>query len=163
MLNGCYKFIFRLFLFLKLFFVMGISWVFELISRICSTEGGGSYWYLWVPADLLNFAQAVSVFFIFAAKRENILFIARKYPSTRHQLYRVLRWRLCRVDAVDIEQTEMTTTERGTTFKGRFSSFGLTRKLSSVSTYSNDNRRKYSTTSVDDTAETKQTQDQTKV
>jgi hypothetical protein len=76
----------RLILFLKLFLVMGISWIFEVISWAGSDPDSTKDWYLWIPFDLLNFIQAVSTFFIFAAKRENLLLISRKYPKTRSTL-----------------------------------------------------------------------------
>jgi hypothetical protein len=56
--------LFRFFLYLKLFVVMGINWVAELISFMCG--GPQEIWYL---PDIANTLQGVFIFVIFVCKR----------------------------------------------------------------------------------------------
>lgn len=66
----------RLVLFGKLFIVTGISWSLELVTSPLPKE-------YWIIFDLYNLIQAVLIFMIFAAKRENVIFLYHKYPSAR--------------------------------------------------------------------------------
>ncbi|CAL8095353.1 unnamed protein product [Orchesella dallaii] len=67
-------------LFLKLFFVMGVTWIFEVISWAAS---GNGYYAYWVVFDLMNVLRALAVFLIFVCKPDIILALEGKYPSLK--------------------------------------------------------------------------------
>ncbi|ODM89681.1 G-protein coupled receptor Mth2 [Orchesella cincta] len=67
-------------LFVKLIFVMGVTWIFEVISWAAS--GNGYHWY-WVVFDLMNVLRALAVFLIFVCKPDIILALEGKYPCLK--------------------------------------------------------------------------------
>ncbi|OXA59513.1 putative G-protein coupled receptor Mth-like 1 [Folsomia candida] len=64
-------------LFFKLFFVMGVFYIFELISWFVS--GSGVFWY-WAAFDILNILRAVAVFIIFVCKPDILWALEQNYP-----------------------------------------------------------------------------------
>ncbi|OXA51107.1 putative G-protein coupled receptor Mth-like 4 [Folsomia candida] len=101
-------------LFCKLFLCMGISWIFEVLSGFLNWD--------FVLLDIINLLQAVAIFFIFTAKRENLLWIYKRYRCSKRFIAPILRTRCCYVAELDVEQTEMTSAEKNrtlVTFKAR--------------------------------------------
>lgn len=71
---------FSYFLFVKLFFIVGILWVFEIIAWASSGTHIPIYWQI---MDTMNCLQPVAVFFVFIFKYETINSLAEKYPSIK--------------------------------------------------------------------------------
>ncbi|CAG7629262.1 unnamed protein product [Allacma fusca] len=67
-------------LFAKLIFVMGVPWIFEIISwYVEKDKEAGNSWY-WIVTDLINIFQAVAIFWIFVCKPDIIRQLEQKYP-----------------------------------------------------------------------------------
>ena len=64
---------------LKLFIVMGITWIFELLSFFF--DNGELV--VWSILDCINILQAVGIFYIFVWKRQILTQLWTKYPSFR--------------------------------------------------------------------------------
>ncbi|XP_076061151.1 uncharacterized protein LOC143036967 [Oratosquilla oratoria] len=65
----------RLWLYVKLFAVMGITWVTEVISY----QVGGCY--VWIPTDITNALQGFIIFLIFICKRNILRKLQQRYGS----------------------------------------------------------------------------------
>ncbi|CAL8090466.1 unnamed protein product [Orchesella dallaii] len=69
-------------LFLKLSVVMGLSWIFEVISWL--TKAGQSVnhaeWDVWIIFDVYNALSAVLIFIIFVCKRTNLNLLEQAHP-----------------------------------------------------------------------------------
>jgi hypothetical protein len=63
-------------LYLKLFIVMGINWVMELVSWAIGGPG-----YLWYLTDIGNTLQGVLIFIIFVWKRKILRLLARRFRT----------------------------------------------------------------------------------
>ncbi|XP_022196524.2 G-protein coupled receptor Mth2 isoform X3 [Nilaparvata lugens] len=67
----------RCYLYGKLFVVMGVSWVMEVVSE----RLGGSE-YLWYLTDIFNICQGIGIFIIFVLKRRVLYMLNKKFlPS----------------------------------------------------------------------------------
>lgn len=118
---------------------MGVSWIGEVVSYFMDWE--------LIFFDCINLLQAVAIFFIFAAKRENLLWIYKKHEKTQSKdndnlmlrkkllfffflnagfIGPILRMKLCYVAEMDVQHTEMTSAEKSRTltveFRSRLSS-----------------------------------------
>lgn len=67
--------IFRFNLYLKLFIVMGVNWVMELISVLAADKDPT---YTWILTDLANTLQGVLIFIIFVCKRQIWLLLVKR-------------------------------------------------------------------------------------
>lgn len=83
----------RVKLFLKLFIIMGVTWIFEVISWLVS--GYNWNWY-WVIFDMINILQAIVIFIIFVCKKETISSLEQKYPSFKSKEINYLKLRALR-------------------------------------------------------------------
>jgi G protein-coupled receptor Mth (Methuselah protein) len=63
----------RLLMNLKLFIVMGISWVLEIVASFGSYD---DYW--WFLSDIFNLLQGVLIFAIFVLKKSVLVAIRKK-------------------------------------------------------------------------------------
>lgn len=61
----------------KLYLVMGVPWIFELVSFAAHEDE--FRWY-WIVFDLINIFQSVAIFIIFVCNRETFLGLQSKYP-----------------------------------------------------------------------------------
>jgi len=61
-------------LYLKLFIVMGVNWIMEVISWVAGGPG-----YLWILTDLGNTLQGVLIFIIFVWKQKVRHLLARRF------------------------------------------------------------------------------------
>lgn len=68
---------FRFGLYLKLFGLMGVTWVFEIVSWVVG--GPESYWYF---TDFINALRGVFIFVLFCLKRKVILLIKSKFVKS---------------------------------------------------------------------------------
>ncbi|XP_065334120.1 G-protein coupled receptor Mth-like isoform X1 [Cloeon dipterum] len=68
----------RFILFLKLFGLMGIPWVFEIISW--KVKGADEYWYF---TDAINILRSVFIFTTFCCKRKVWRLLCEKYPKIK--------------------------------------------------------------------------------
>lgn len=73
---NCFNFLYRLALYGKLFTLMGLTWVMEIISF--AVGGPLYYWYL---TDCVNILRAVYIFYIFCCKRSVLKLIRTRLPS----------------------------------------------------------------------------------
>ncbi|KAI5719246.1 hypothetical protein M8J76_007285 [Diaphorina citri] len=70
-------------LYLKLFAVMGVNWIMEVVSWACGGEQ-----YFWYVSDLTNALQGVFIFLIFVCKRRILtLLVLKVYPKCRWQYF----------------------------------------------------------------------------
>ncbi len=71
----------------KLYLVMGVPWIFELVSFAAHEDE--FRWY-WIVFDLINIFQSVAIFIIFVCNRETFLGLQSKYPVLqRKELWRI--------------------------------------------------------------------------
>lgn len=63
----------RFILNLKLFIVMGLSWIFEITATIFD-----KHHHLWMVTDFVNLMQGVLIFFIFVCKRKVLMAFQKK-------------------------------------------------------------------------------------
>ncbi|XP_068633263.1 G-protein coupled receptor Mth2-like isoform X1 [Battus philenor] len=70
----------RLLLYLKLFTVMGINWILEVISALYPTAD-----YIWTFTDAYNVLIGVTIFVIFVCKRKIFHLIKKRYKQLRGQ------------------------------------------------------------------------------
>uniref|UniRef100_A0A8D8Q9Y2 G-protein coupled receptor Mth2 n=1 Tax=Cacopsylla melanoneura TaxID=428564 RepID=A0A8D8Q9Y2_9HEMI len=77
----------RLTLYLKLFVVMGVTWIMEVLSwAYGSVENKTKFWFLWYIADMGNALQGVFILGIFLCKRRILcLLILKLYPQCTWQ------------------------------------------------------------------------------
>ena len=75
----------RLKLHFKLFTIMGLSWVFELLSWAWPSE---ACWPWYVPTDLLNALQGVWIFMIFVLKEDVLRKLWKIISAAVQHLYR---------------------------------------------------------------------------
>ncbi|XP_001951628.2 G-protein coupled receptor Mth2 [Acyrthosiphon pisum] len=68
----------RFMLYLKLFIVMGVTWLAEIISWASGSNGSEKYWYV---TDIGNSLQGVLIFLIFVCKKRVFKFIKQKTLS----------------------------------------------------------------------------------
>lgn len=67
---------FKCLLYVKLMLVMGVTWIFELLSSI----SGASQWY-WIPTDAVNTLQGLIIFFLLVVTRKRVRkLLAKKKP-----------------------------------------------------------------------------------
>ncbi|CAL8090469.1 unnamed protein product [Orchesella dallaii] len=66
-------------LFLKLSVVMGLSWIFEVISWVDTNESSG-YYAVWMIFDVYNALSAILIFIIFVCKRTNLNLLEQTHP-----------------------------------------------------------------------------------
>ncbi|XP_076284534.1 putative G-protein coupled receptor Mth-like 1 isoform X1 [Lasioglossum baleicum] len=67
---------FKCMLYIKLIFVMGITWIFEVVSY-----AEGSKDSIWIPTDILNALQGLIIFLLLVATRKRVRkLLARKRP-----------------------------------------------------------------------------------
>ncbi|XP_014609834.1 PREDICTED: G-protein coupled receptor Mth2-like [Polistes canadensis] len=67
---------FKCLLYMKLMLVMGITWIFEILSYAIGTTG----WY-WVPTDILNSLQGFIIFLLLVVSRKRVRkLLAKKKP-----------------------------------------------------------------------------------
>ncbi|OAD60406.1 G-protein coupled receptor Mth2, partial [Eufriesea mexicana] len=67
---------FKCLLYVKLIFVMGITWIFEVISYADQTKND-----LWIPTDILNALQGFIIFLLLVAMRKRVRkLLAKKRP-----------------------------------------------------------------------------------
>lgn len=59
----------RLRVYVKIFLVMGISWLLEIISHSLSQRVDEAYWY---PIDLINCSQGSILFIIYVCKEDTV-------------------------------------------------------------------------------------------
>jgi len=88
-------------LFLKLFCVMGVAWMFEVISWV--HVGYHVTWY-WNIIDCVNVCQAIAIFIIYVCKKETILALEKRCPSLKVILDPFIRLFKCRQTGLDSEQ-----------------------------------------------------------
>ncbi|CAL8124075.1 unnamed protein product [Orchesella dallaii] len=67
-------------IFAKLFIVMGVSWIFEIISWATTPSEADSIPLYWVIFDIVTLFQAVCIFVIFVWKKETLSRLWYKYP-----------------------------------------------------------------------------------
>ncbi|XP_050719562.1 G-protein coupled receptor Mth2-like [Eriocheir sinensis] len=61
---------FQFTMYLKLFVLMGVTWIFEVISFFVQRETyGSSTNYIWIVFDLINIMQGPIIFFVFVCRR----------------------------------------------------------------------------------------------
>ena len=73
-------FVFSFKLFLKLFCVMGVTWIFEVVSFL--HVGTDIPWY-WNIVDSVNVCQAIAVFIIYVCKKETVFALRKTYPALK--------------------------------------------------------------------------------
>ncbi|CAL7950005.1 unnamed protein product [Xylocopa violacea] len=67
---------FKCLLYVKLIFVMGITWIFEVLSFADPTKND-----LWIPTDILNSLQGLIIFLLLVAMRKRVRkLLAKKRP-----------------------------------------------------------------------------------
>ncbi|RZF34488.1 hypothetical protein LSTR_LSTR011730 [Laodelphax striatellus] len=67
----------RCYLYGKLFVVMGVTWIMEVVSE---RIGGAEFW--WYPTDIINICQGIGIFVIFVVKRRVLYMLNQKFcPS----------------------------------------------------------------------------------
>jgi len=66
--------------FAKLFIVMGLTWIFEIISYF--VHGSTQTWY-WTGLDILNILRAIGVFVIYVCKPDVLQPLKDSYPSLK--------------------------------------------------------------------------------
>lgn len=69
---------FRFTLYLKLFGLMGVTWVFEIVSYVVG--GPASYWYI---TDIINALRSVFIFALFCLKRKVFALLKSKLFSNK--------------------------------------------------------------------------------
>lgn len=67
---------------LKLFIVMGISWLLEIVATLLDGPMGPVWWYV---SDAFNLLQGVLVFFIFVFKRKVLVAFQKKLGKSKQQ------------------------------------------------------------------------------
>lgn len=67
---------------IKLFSVMGISWLLEILATVYKQN---SYW--WYFSDVFNCLQGVLVFFVFVFKRKVLVAFQKKLGKKYHFIY----------------------------------------------------------------------------
>ncbi|ODM91368.1 G-protein coupled receptor Mth [Orchesella cincta] len=67
-------------LFLKLSVVMGLSWIFELISWVVSKEDSGGHW-IWTIFDVYNMLSAILIFILFVCQRKTLSLLQEVHPA----------------------------------------------------------------------------------
>lgn len=77
----CYRFM----LYLKLFIVMGVNWLAEIISW--ATDPDGSNYNIWYLTDIGNSLQGVLIFLIFVCKKR-VLRLLNKKLCPRFELFK---------------------------------------------------------------------------
>lgn len=79
-------------IFARLFIVMGVSWVFEIVSWGISTGGGDvdKIPLYWVVFDIVTMFQSFSIFLLFCWKKEVISKLWWRYPRGRGELILLL-------------------------------------------------------------------------
>lgn len=65
----------RFIVYLKLFIIMGINWITEIISWSLENEKMYIIWYI---TDCINALQGVSIFFIFVCKKRVLILLNKK-------------------------------------------------------------------------------------
>lgn len=75
---------FRFMLYLKLFIVMGVNWLAEIISWASGSDGSELVWYV---TDIGNSLQGVLIFLIFVCKKR-VLNLLNKKLCPRFQLFK---------------------------------------------------------------------------
>lgn len=72
-------------LFLKLFLVMGITWIFQVILSIVENDESKETLLsvLYAIFDMVNLFQAIAIFVIFVCKRETLRALEIKYPCLK--------------------------------------------------------------------------------
>ncbi|ODN00286.1 G-protein coupled receptor Mth2 [Orchesella cincta] len=81
-------------LFLKLFLVMGTTWIFQVILSIVENDERKWYSPFFAVLDMVNMFQAIAIFVIFVCKRETLRALEQKYfclKSCLHPLRGVYR------------------------------------------------------------------------
>ncbi|XP_054010977.1 G-protein coupled receptor Mth2-like [Hylaeus anthracinus] len=67
---------FKCLLYVKLIFVMGITWIFEVISHVAGSENE-----VWIPTDILNSLQGFIIFLLLVVTRKRVRkLLAKKEP-----------------------------------------------------------------------------------
>lgn len=67
---------FKCLLYVKLMLVMGITWIFEILSF----AAGSDHWY-WIPTDVLNTLQGFIIFVLLVVTRKRVrILLAKKKP-----------------------------------------------------------------------------------
>ncbi|ODM91362.1 G-protein coupled receptor Mth2 [Orchesella cincta] len=67
-------------LFLKLSVVMGLSWIFEVISWAVTKDGSASHW-IWTIIDFYNTLSAILIFIIFVCERKTLSLLREVLPA----------------------------------------------------------------------------------
>lgn len=75
------------FIFAKLFIVMGVSWIFELVSWAVTSSDADKTPLYWVVFDIVTMFQSVSIFVIFTWKKEVISRLWWKYTFLQSMVY----------------------------------------------------------------------------
>ncbi|CAL8093003.1 unnamed protein product [Orchesella dallaii] len=90
--------------FTKLFLVMGVSWIFEIVSW--QVDGLGFTWY-WTIFDLFNILRAVAVFAVYVCKKDIFKQLEDTYPSIKQisRPFSNLFFRKC-ADQISMESTK---------------------------------------------------------
>jgi len=75
-----YRCLFRFFMFLKLTLVMGLSWVFEIVSWAVTDEDSDNHW-VWIIIDIYNILSAILIFIIFVCQGNTLNLLQQVIPA----------------------------------------------------------------------------------
>ncbi|CAL8129819.1 unnamed protein product [Orchesella dallaii] len=101
-------------LFLKLFLVMGTTWIFQVILSIVENDERKWYSPFFAVLDMVNMFQAIAIFVIFVCKRETLRALEQKYfclKSCLHPLRGVYRTPTVISRSTDGGSTKLSRTE----------------------------------------------------
>jgi len=67
--------------FARLFIVMGVSWISEIVAWAVSPKSQGTIPLYWIVFDVVTLVQAIAIFTIFVCRKDNLHKLLEKYPS----------------------------------------------------------------------------------
>ena len=73
--------------FARLFIVMGVSWIFEIVAWALRPSGrDGHPPIYWIVFDYVSLVQAIAIFIIFVCRQEILYKVMQKYPATKRKI-----------------------------------------------------------------------------
>jgi hypothetical protein len=66
--------------FARLFIVMGVSWISEIVAWALSPKAYGTVPVYWIVFDIVTLIQAIAIFTIFICRKENLHKLLEKHP-----------------------------------------------------------------------------------